>query len=329
MQEMAHFATLSVRRPTREPTWDRTWRATHDGGRMAAPAGLSSGPVPEPIDAQKADPDLVTPGPEAADPSAAQSAAAEPGTAELGAAELGAGEPGAAGTVVTELKAADARAAEPVATEPEAAEPTATQQAAADPAEQAAADPVGQAPGGSALAVVEPDAEPAEPEPAGHADEARAVRPLAVAAAVVGIIALVGVALAVLAVVTHGFRPKTIVTYRTAAVFKLRPGDCINSSPNGLSVSVRSCATPHDAEVFATFSLTRSSWPGSAVVQQEAGNGCMSRVAGYVNPAFVNAGFAEEYVYPDQDAWQAGVRTVVCEIRASSGQLTGSVRQGS
>ena len=35
------------------------------------------------------------------------------------------------------------------------------------------------------------------------------------------------------------------------------------------------------------------------------------------------------YVYPDSVAWQAGTRTVICEVRASSGQLTGSVRGAS
>ncbi len=149
---------------------------------------------------------------------------------------------------------------------------------------------------------------------------------LAVAAVVVGIIALAGVAAGALAVATHGFRPKSVVQYRLAAVFSLRPGDCINSSPNGRSVTVLSCATPHDGEVFATFSLTMSSWPGTAAVQSQASSGCLSRVAGYVNPQFANAGLAQEYFYPDQLAWQAGVRTVVCEISAPAGQLTGSVR---
>lgn len=131
-----------------------------------------------------------------------------------------------------------------------------------------------------------------------------------------------------MAVVTHGFRPKTIVTYRPAAVFGLRPGDCINSGGNGLAVTRLACATPHDAEVFATFSLTGSSWPGAAVVRQEAGNGCASRISGYLNPQLATAVLTQEYVYPDQSAWKAGERAVVCEVRSSSGQLTGSVREG-
>src|SRR6266852_3712503 len=100
-----------------------------------------------------------------------------------------------------------------------------------------------------------------------------------------------------------------------------RPGECVNSAPNGLNVTVLSCATPHDAEVFATFSLPASAWPGAAAVQQEAGNGCASRYIDYLNPQLATADLTQEYVYPNQAAWQAGERTVVCEVRSSSGRL--------
>jgi hypothetical protein len=168
--------------------------------------------------------------------------------------------------------------------------------------------------------------EPAVPEPDGPAGRARGVGRL-VAAAVVIVVIAAAAAVGVLVVVTHGVRTKTIVTYRTAAVFNLRAGDCINSSPNGLSVTILSCATPHQAEVFATFRLTGSSWPGSTTVQQQASNGCSDRIASYLNPQLLNAGLTQEYVYPNHDAWQAGVRTVVCEVSSSTGPLSGSVRQ--
>ncbi|MBV9208493.1 MAG: septum formation family protein [Actinobacteria bacterium] len=157
------------------------------------------------------------------------------------------------------------------------------------------------------------------------AEDSRDVSRLAVAGIIVGIIALVAAAAGVLAVITHGFRPKTVITYRPAAVFGLRPGECVNSAPNGLSVTVVSCAAPHDAEVFARFSLPASAWPGAAAARQAAGQGCASRLGGYLNPAFAGIGLTEEYVYPDQAAWLAGERTVVCEVRATNGPLSGSV----
>jgi len=163
--------------------------------------------------------------------------------------------------------------------------------------------------------------EAAEPQEAG-----RDVGPLAVVGIIVGVIALVGVAAGVLATVTHGFKPKTVITYRPAAVFGLRPGQCVNAGSNSLSFTVVSCASPHDAEVFARFSLPAAAWPGSAAVRQEAGDGCAGRLNGYLNPQLASIGLTQEYVYPNRAAWEASQRTVVCEVSSGNGRLTGSVR---
>jgi hypothetical protein len=206
-------------------------------------------------------------------------------------------------------------------------------QADAAPAEEGLADaaPAETSPGTGVPGEAEPtDGEHAEAdagEPDWDAEEQRRdIGPLAVVGMIFGVIALVGVAAGVLAVITHGFRPKTVITYRPAAVFGLRPGECVKSGANALNVTVVSCATAHDAEVFAVFSLPDTAWPGTSAVQQNAGNGCASRLSGYLNPALATADLTQEYVYPNKTAWQAGERTVVCEIRAASGPLTGSVR---
>ena len=196
--------------------------------------------------------------------------------------------------------------AEPAVAEPAVAEPAEAEPAVAEPAEAEQAD--GGEPGWAAE------------------EQSRDVSPLAVVGLILGVIALVAVAVGVLAVVTHGFRPKTVVTYRPAAVFGLRPGQCVNSGTNALAVTVLSCAQPHDAEVFAAFSLPATGWPGTSAVQRDASNGCASRLSSYLNPQLATAALAQEYVYPNEAAWQAGQRTVVCEISAASGRLTGSVR---
>lgn len=154
----------------------------------------------------------------------------------------------------------------------------------------------------------------------------RRASPLAVAGVILGIVVLAGAAVAVLAVITHGFRPKTVVTYRPAAVYGLRPGECVDTGPSALAFTVLSCAVPHDAEVFATFSLPATGWPGGAAARQDAGGGCASRLSGYLNPQLATADLTQQYVYPDKAAWRAGERTVICEVSAVSGKLTGSVR---
>ena len=136
--------------------------------------------------------------------------------------------------------------------------------------------------------------------------------------------AIVGGAIAIVGSLTHGFKKPVKVTYKTSAVFSLKTGDCFD--PQGAqSYALVSCAAPHQAEVFATFALTGTTWPGAAAIQSQASGGCASRLTGYVNPQLAIS-LTSTYVYPDSVAWQAGTRTVICEVRATSGQLTGSVR---
>ena len=116
------------------------------------------------------------------------------------------------------------------------------------------------------------------------------------------------------------------VTYRPPAVFGLRPGQCVDSGSSALKVTVLSCVRPHDAEVFAAFSLPAGAWPGSSAAQAEAGDGCATRFGSYIDPQLAAADLTQEWVYPNQAAWKAGERTVVCEVSAVNGQLTGSVR---
>jgi hypothetical protein len=236
-------------------------------------------------------------------------------------------EPAKAGTAGTETAEAEPAQAEetqeeaaptavvPAEVVPQQAEP-AEVEARSSEAESAEAGAAGDDPVGAEAGEADWDAE----------EGSRDVSPLAVAGIILGVIAMVGVAVGVLAVVTHGFRPKTVVTYRPAAVFGLRPGQCVNSGSDTLKVTVVSCARPHGAEVFAAFALPARPWPGSAAVRADAGNGCASRFDSYIDPQLAAASLTQEYVYPNQAAWQADERTVVCEVSAVNGRLTGSVR---
>jgi hypothetical protein len=143
---------------------------------------------------------------------------------------------------------------------------------------------------------------------------------------VVAALVIVGGAIAIVGSLTHGFKKPVVIHYKKSAVFSLKTGECID--PNGQAATIVSCNTPHDAEVFATFSLSGSKWPGTAVVSAAASSGCSARLTGYLNPQLAIS-LASTYIYPDSVAWQAGTRTVICEVRATSGQLTGSVRGAS
>lgn len=138
---------------------------------------------------------------------------------------------------------------------------------------------------------------------------------------------IIAAALGTVGYLTHGFHRPVTVRYRQSAVFSLREGDCIDI-PSAQAYTIQPCSSPHDAEVFATFGLPASAWPGTAAVQQAARQDCSARLSGYLNPQ-LSISFTQAYVYPDETAWKAGTRTVICEVRAASGQLTQSVRGAS
>ena len=141
------------------------------------------------------------------------------------------------------------------------------------------------------------------------------------------IVVLVAAGAGVAALLTHGFHSKTTVKYHQAAVFSLRVGDCIDLAATGSKVDVVSCTTAHDAEVFGTFQLA-GAWPGAAAVRQQAGAGCATRLTSYLNPQLADSNLTQSYVFPGQQAWASGQRTVVCEVRSTKGQLSSSVRRG-
>jgi Septum formation len=289
--------------------------ATPPGEEVPADLEQAAGDLEEAVPAEAAPVEGAPTGSAATEPVPAQAvpAQAEPVEAELAEAATAipeAAEPG--------LAEADPDAVAPGPAEVESAEPQPAE------AENTKAGPNEAELAGSDLA---PAVLAGDTGEAGEAREAsRDVGPLAVVGIIVGVIVLVGVAAGILAMVTHGFKPKTVVTYRPAAVYGLHPGQCVNAGSNSLSFTLVSCAGPHDAEVFARFALPAAAWPGSSAVRQQAGDGCASRLSGYLNPQLASIGLTQEYVYPNRDAWQAGQRTVVCEVSSGNGRLTGSVR---
>jgi putative regulator of septum formation len=109
-------------------------------------------------------------------------------------------------------------------------------------------------------------------------------------------------------------------------VFRLRPGECVNSALNaGSAARVVPCGQPHDAEIYAAFRLAGRNWPGSAAVGARARLGCVARLGSYLNPQLATAALAQFYIFPSSGAWAVGERTVICEVRSTQGKLTGSV----
>jgi Septum formation/Domain of unknown function (DUF4190) len=149
-------------------------------------------------------------------------------------------------------------------------------------------------------------------------------RALAITGLALGGTWAVAAALAIAAMIViprHTARPVAL-----PQAFSLRTGDCINAAANGVSgLHVLACGQPHDGEVYATYRLAGQRYPGAAALRHKAGQGCASRLSGYVNPQ-LSALLDESYIYPSSSAWGAGERTVVCTVFGTDGKLIGSVR---
>lgn len=165
-------------------------------------------------------------------------------------------------------------------------------------------------------------APPGAPEPGPRRHRGRSIALTAVTGALVA----GGVAAAVY--VTHRPQPVRVVSHPLrGTVFLLHQGQCLDSAANATVVAhALPCTQPHDAEIYGIFPVAGQRWPGAGALSTLAQRGCQSRLSDYLNPQLATSGLAEFYVYPNQGAWAAGGRSVICEIRGTHGKLTGSVR---
>lgn len=167
--------------------------------------------------------------------------------------------------------------------------------------------------------------------------------------AVAGIVLSVGwVAVAVvLVVVASSLFGKSTLTSPGAAAslspgassqsvdpFTLTTGDCFDNptptagQPQTVTTVVQtSCTEPHNAQIFASFNLSgsRLSYPGVAKMHSLASSGCTARVQTSLNGSKLTNSMSVRFLYPLQDAWLGGHRTISCIIYNPTPTLTSSL----
>ena len=180
-------------------------------------------------------------------------------------------------------------------------------------------------PGGSAGTTSFETAEPASPGTSAAPGGGRGAKrpgPILIVIAC----ALTIAAAAAVTVLTHRPHHAKPANPLRGTVFQLRSGQCLNFPPNGTALAhAVPCAQPHDAEIYGTVSVAAQQWPGDAALNAQARQDCQNKLSGYLSQ-LAGGNVAEFYVYPSKGAWAAGGRSVICEIRATRGKLTGSVR---
>lgn len=108
--------------------------------------------------------------------------------------------------------------------------------------------------------------------------------------------------------------------HQTANVFALRVGECFQNPTASQTVlgitylSVVSCTTPHNAQVYVAFAVTGASYPGTADLKRQADQGCHARLAGRLVNSRITSTMTLRYLYPLASSWSSGHRTISCII---------------
>ncbi|MET8683569.1 DUF4190 domain-containing protein [Streptomyces sp. NPDC004732] len=157
------------------------------------------------------------------------------------------------------------------------------------------------------------------------------------------IISVVGVLLLVLAVATggardfaEGFRDAARESRQNAGAFPVGKGGCFDASDGKIDsmkyaseVDEVPCSQGHDGEVYASFRVNHTGYPGDADMRELAETRCTDLQFEYVMDSWADFGDAELYYFtPDRRTWGRGDRHVTCIFGASDPkqQLEGSLR---
>ena len=114
--------------------------------------------------------------------------------------------------------------------------------------------------------------------------------------------------------------------------FEIQVGDCyddrVTLSDDVSDVPGVPCTVAHDNEVFATFDVASSEWPGEDRITELADDGWLERFEGYVGATYEESVLYITTLMPSEGSWnQIGDREVVCVAYHMEGdKLTSSVR---
>jgi hypothetical protein len=140
----------------------------------------------------------------------------------------------------------------------------------------------------------------------------------------------IGIGIAV-AIATGAARDATgqITGSGRVSISDLKAGDCVNNIEEDRLVTKVDgvpCTEPHSGEVFATFDLTGSSFPGESSANDQAEQGCLDRLDDYAPDAVNDDSLDIFYFAPNANSWGRGDREVVCLALDPNKKRTGSLR---
>ncbi|MDQ7992719.1 MAG: septum formation family protein [Propionicimonas sp.] len=117
-----------------------------------------------------------------------------------------------------------------------------------------------------------------------------------------------------------------------ADAFKLRVGDCISDmeslSGEFESAPVAPCDTPHQGEIYAEQKLTDPDLSRPAGVPERADDFCGDSLNDFLGgePTAEHETLELASLFPTDESWVLGDRTIQCVVYDPAGGLTGSLR---
>lgn len=167
----------------------------------------------------------------------------------------------------------------------------------------------------------------------------RAGRGLSIAGICISVVSTI-ITLLLLAVVVVGVNEgiaASQVDDDVVATSTLQIGQCLNQNrvesmssgaPAMPTVTIESCALPHESEVYHRSNLTYADYPGDDVVISEAETRCTDSFEPFVGVSPDQSSLAVAYYGPTADTWAAGERTVLCMIGEAAGPTTVTTLRG-
>jgi hypothetical protein len=106
--------------------------------------------------------------------------------------------------------------------------------------------------------------------------------------------------------------------------FRLQVGDCLAEEAIGdvESVPVVPCDEAHDSELYHTFDLPDTEYPGEESIIDSAQQGCLAAFESFVGAPYETSIYDISYLYPIEESWNAiKDRTVLCGVYLVDGSL--------
>jgi hypothetical protein len=104
------------------------------------------------------------------------------------------------------------------------------------------------------------------------------------------------------------------------AAANFEPGECTNDSLRGEVTEIETvdCDEEHEVEAFGSFDLEGDELPDDDEIAEEANDECLDQFEEYVGIEYAESIYIADYLPPTEDAFDDGLRTVVCIINGST-----------